>query len=121
MVLRLTLACKDKIMLYSSNMTHEEFYRVNGTLTPERIDSMFEKCDEAEAWQDLTPCIQEAHSCFIEEDFLQKEILKLQAFAKRLRGDNKAELLQLIEDMEGEITQAIASAEYGVSELNKCL
>lgn len=108
-------------MLDSINMTHEEFYRVNGTLTPERIDSMFNKCDEAEAWQDLTPCIQEARSCFIEEDFLQNHIQQLQAFAKRRRGDNKAVLLDLIECMEGDITQAIASAEYGASELNKCL
>lgn len=108
-------------MIDSYNMSNEEFYRVNGTLTPARIDAMFSKVDEAEAWEDLTPCIQEAKSCFIDEDFLQSTVLRLQEFAKRLRGDNRQDLLKIVEDMEHDIGQAIASAEYGASELDKCL
>lgn len=110
-------------MIHSSNMTHEEFYRVNGTLTPERIDSLLDEKGTLEAFdvREYVPCAQEAKGCFIGEDFMQEHLDDLKDIAKRLRGDNRNSLLMLIDRMESTIQEACQSAEYGASELDKII
>lgn len=110
-------------MIQASNMTHEEFYRVNGTLTPERIDAILSERDTLEAFdvREFAPCAQEARGCFIAEDFAQEHLYDLRDIAKRLRGDNRNSLLMLIERLESTIQEACQSAEYGASELDKII
>lgn len=110
-------------MIDSANMTHEEFYRVNGTLTPERIDSLLDEQSNLESFdvREFTAYAQEARGCYIGEDFAQEHLDDLRDIAKRLRGDNRNSLLMLIDRLQDSVKEAVGNAEYGASELDKII
>lgn len=63
--------------------------------------------------------LDEARAQFPNEDFLCSVLDDLQGMAKRLRGDNRADLQRIIEALT-EIQDSVArDSEYGVDELRK--
>lgn len=110
-------------MIEASNLSHKEYFRLNGALSVERTEAMFEEVAEAQAYdvREFADYAIEAQCGFSDEDFLQDEVSDLYAFAKRLRGDNKKDLLSIIEAIENALQQHKNSVEFGYEQLNKII
>jgi hypothetical protein len=107
----------------SSNLTHEEYFHLNGALSKERTEQLITELEEAQAFdvREYASEAQEACAGFPEEDCLQQCILDLQDFAKRLRGENKKDLLMLVEALQHMQSEIASNAEYGYSKLSKII
>jgi hypothetical protein len=110
-------------MIDCANMTHLEVYRVNGTLSTERLESLLDASEQAidtdvSNWK---ATLQEARSCYLSEDFLDARISDLQALAKSLRGNNRQALFDIIATIQDDVLQAVQSSEYGADEIGKIL
>ena len=108
--------------IYATNMTHAEYFRVNGTLPAERIEALLDIASNEDQfignWVDT---IQEARGCYVPEDFLQSRITELQALAKSMRGANRQALFDIVARIEDDIREQVQSSEYGADELGKIL
>ena len=65
--------------------------------------------------------INEAMGQFPAEDFLAGPIERLHEMAKRLRGDNRATLLEIIKQLDDIAQCTISADDYGRSELHKAI
>lgn len=106
-------------MSYSSTFTPEEHYKLNGSLTPEQLDELFDAADRLSELGGIETYIDEAQGQYPEEDFLADDIADLQAIAKNMRGTNRQLLLDAIEALEQKALDVGRSAEYGREELAK--
>jgi hypothetical protein len=104
----------------ATNLTNEEYYRLNGTLSAERIESLLNITANVD---DSSPAayIEEAMGTFPKEDFLESVIKKVRAVAKRVRGDNKDDLDQILLDLEDLQSSVNNNSDYGRSELDNAL
>ena len=104
----------------SSNMTHEEYFRLNSILSIERTEQVLHALQEAQALdvREYAAYTQEARSGFASEDFLVPEVILLRHLAKHLRGDNKQDLLVIIEVIENELQQLQSGTEYANDQLS---
>lgn len=107
-------------MTYISNLSPAEEYRLNGTLSCETIETLLESHAKFEAVQDVGN-LDEARGCFPEEDCLQEHIEDLRRVAKGMRGDNRALLLGLAEELEDTQAEIAVASEYGISEIKAYL
>lgn len=107
----------------ASHLSHEEYVHLNGALSAERTEQILSEYDEAIAMdvREFAPYAQEARAGFAEEDFLQEDVNDLYAFAKRLRGENKKDLLSYIEAIEFKLQELRNSVEYGNEQLSKII
>lgn len=107
----------------SSNLSHAEYFHLNGNLSVERTEQALNDLHEAQSFdvREYAPYAQEARSGFVQEDFLLPEIGSLRDFSKRLRGDNKKELLEYIEAIENELQQLQSSQEYAQEQLENII
>lgn len=103
------------------NLTHAEQYRINGTLSAEAIESLLDTSEALEKAGGVTSQLSEALGCFPAEDFLASFIDDLHELAKRLRGDNRAEAMRLIESAEDLQQCVFNEGDYGRSELREAL
>lgn len=104
-------------------MTPREEFRLNGTLSETTIEALIVEHEDAPAVEfDSVECwIKEAKGCFPAEDFLTSVRNDILTIANRLRGQNKLQLLDLVQKL-GEIESEISQqAEYGSTELRKAL
>lgn len=92
-------------MIDCSNMSHEEYYRVNGTLSPARTEQVLDDLLQLDALETVKAYTTDAHSGYLEEDFLSGQIKSLRALAKSLRGPNRQALLDIISSMEDSILE----------------
>lgn len=102
-----------------SNVTHEEFYRLHGCLTHQRIEDLLNNQANTPDFDDVLTHIQEAKAQYPLEDSLHEVEVELVALIKNLRGNNKTkanEILQLLLQFQLELFH---SAEYGKEELTK--
>ena len=76
-----------------------------------------ETCREAMSSADFA--IDEAMAQFPDEDFADDVIGSLIALSKHLRGENRAELLKIMGELQNLADQVALSAEYGIDELRK--
>ena len=107
------------MLIINSNLTNREAYSQYGKLTDERMEALFEVESAIDNLSGGECYVQEAIAQFPDEDFLEVVIENLQATYKKLRGDNKENLKEVIESLEDlQISQARAT-EYAVEELNK--
>ena len=108
-------------MIDSSNLTHEECFRLNGSLSAARINEMLDTHSAYESATECKPCIQEARGSYPAEDFLSGVIEKLNDLRKHLRGDNREALGTIIESLDDLAQTTFYGSEYGRAELDKAL
>jgi hypothetical protein len=106
-------------MYIASNLTPREAYRLNGQLSHELIESLLDTVETVEGAEGVSCHVQEAIGCFPKEDFLASFIDDLYKLSKRLRGENKAEALHLIEKAEDLQQCVFNEGDYGRSELRE--
>jgi len=106
-------------MLNASNLTAAEVFRINGALPVELQETLLRKAEQLDEARACVAHVQEAAGQYPDEDFLQDAISDLQTLAKRMRGDNRADLLALVEKLETIQTDAHNSTSYGLDELSK--
>lgn len=109
--------------IHFSSMTPREEFRLNGTLCEKTIEALIVQHEDESGLQieSAKVYVKEAKGCFPEEDFLTSVRSEIRTIANRLRGRNKDELLELVEQLgniESEINQ---QSEYGNDELKKAL
>lgn len=107
----------------SSNLTHKEYFHLNGALSVERQEEILESLVDHESMnvQEYAPYAQEASGQYPAEDFLAEHVSDLWALSKRLRGDNKQELTKIIQSIEDALQCQVYATEYGRSELHKII
>lgn len=103
------------------SLSPAEHFRVHGTLPTNAIEDLLEAVKSADVLDDIEAHIEEARGCFLEEDFGQRTKDRLHDLAKRLRGDNKLEVLAILEELTEDIDQEVKSGEYGYDEFKKAL
>jgi hypothetical protein len=101
-------------------MTDDEFYRLNGTLSPERIERLLDLTIHIDG-SNPSNYIEEATATFPKEDFLEAVLKKLNRIAKNVRGDNRTDINDVIETLEQLATDTYNTSEYGRSELDNAL
>lgn len=105
--------------MYISNMTASEEYRMTGTVTGERLEALLDR--ELVDTEGAMVHIDEAKSCFMDEDFLSPSLKKLGEFAKQLRGSNREALLAIVEELEESVSSEFHNGDYGRDELEKAI
>lgn len=122
-------------MIDSSALTHEEAFRLNGTLSEQRIEALLEEAAGAPHAEDIGPKVDEARGQFPDEDFFsecEEELLghldALKELAKSVRGNNKAEIQSIIDRLEQclatvkrKVEEVVNSAEEGRIGLSEAL
>ena len=103
----------------ATNLTNQEYYRLNGTLSAERIEDLLRFDCAIDSSSDPSAYIDEAEGCFPKEDFLEHIIKKVRAVSKRVRGENKDDLDQILIDLEDLQSSVNNDSEYGRDELRK--
>ena len=63
--------------------------------------------------------VDEAHAAYPAEDFAHEVIADLQGFAKRLRGENRADLLAIVNALAELQHQTFLSTDHGREELSE--
>lgn len=101
----------------NSTLTADEYYRLNGTLDPSRIEALLSLSGLMNVIYDVDCSISEAKAQFPEEDFLSPMIERMQAFSKNMRGPNREAMLRLIEQAEEIQSSTHRATEYGLLEL----
>lgn len=111
------------MFIESSNLSHAEYFLLNGALSEERTEQALTDLDEAISLdvREYAPYAEEARSGFASEDFMQEEVSDLHYFAKRLRGNNKEEFLTYIENIETKLQELRGQVEYGNEQLSKII
>ncbi len=96
---------------------------MNGALSEDRTEQALADLQQAQSMdvRGYVPYAEEARSGFSNEDFMQEEVSDLHYFAKRLRGNNKEELLQYIENIENKLQELRGQVEYGNEQLSKII
>lgn len=105
-------------MYQSYNLTNREAYRM-GCLSDESIEAMIDFQETVEAVEGVTCHIQEARGSLLGEDFLAGFIDELYTLSKRLRGENKAEAVRLIESAESLQYELHCQQDYARDELRQ--
>ena len=102
----------------ASNLTDAEYYKLNGTLSAERIESLLFFTDGfSKKLYGINIKISEAKGCFPDEDAVDKIVDRLRRLQDNLRGNNKETLDEIISDFDEIVTSTNQSSEYGFSEL----
>lgn len=109
--------------IHYSNMTPQEEFRINGTLCEPTIESLLNLHEDLNN-SDVAGAIvyiKEARGSYPAEDFLTTTISRLRNLSNRVRGQNKTELLDIIERLQVIESQTYNESEYGSDELRKAL
>lgn len=105
--------------MFGINYTDKEIFRLTGALPGERLEALLERAEELENAVDIEAHISEALGQYPAEDFLQEPINRLNQLAKRLRGENRAEVTYIIEMLDDIAQCTFNAGEYGKDELHK--
>ena len=100
-----------------SSLTNKEYFRMYGTLSPDRIEELLYDPSTEIDLAGAVAKIEEGIRQFPEEDFVYNIIECLQTLAKRLRGANREELLSIINAAEDALQCQFYATEYGRREL----
>ena len=110
-----------------SNLSHEEYYKLNGNLSPKRIEDILDaqaNLPPGEALSTVRGEIQESQVCDIGEDILTEIIMDAEYLAKWCKGENKAvatKLLEKIRQMEIQLQSALEYHNEKVKSAIECL
>lgn len=120
---KIVSSCERKIMIEASNLSHTEYFRLNGQLSSERVEQLLDDSKIAIELdvREFAPYAQEASGQFPSEDFLHEIVSDLYYLAKRMRGETKKELLGIIESLEDALQCQANASDYGRGELSKII
>lgn len=104
-----------------SNITAKEEFRLTGTVSGDRLDELLDRSEALDKLEGLDAHIEEAKCQYPAEDFLSGITDRLHELAKRLRGDNRQEVLGIIEALDDIGQTTFYASDYGRSELGKAL
>lgn len=102
-------------------LTPEENYRIKGVVPREQMVQLLDDAARLESIEDIEGDLSEAKGCYPDEDFLHMEIAELREWAKRLRGENKDDFLELIDRIEGSRDAQNQTAEHGAELITRAL
>ena len=102
-------------MRYFSTMTLEEELKYTGGIAFERLLCALEKSTVAA--DDIYPVLKEVSAQFPDEDFLSPVTARLRILAKYLRGANKREVMQIVEQLDDIAMNTHLATEYALSEM----
>lgn len=103
------------------NLTHEEYFRIYGTLTEQRISELLDEVSAAPNVESVAIHINEGMGQFPAEDFLEAIKTRLVELQKNVRGQNKEDLKGIIEALDDVAQTTFYAAEAGRDELQKAL
>ena len=103
------------------NITAEEEFRMAGQVTGDRLQELLKYSEAASKFDDLESKVREAYAQYPAEDFLSDIKARLHELAKRLRGQNKEELLGIIECLSDVDQCTFYATECGTTELDDAL
>lgn len=120
-------------MYISSNLTPEEALRLHGRVSDEQMNELLETHAAYEYVTGAAAHIEEARGGYVDEDFLngplrslEEHMRGLHVLLKKVRGENKEQVQQLIDSLketiiaiEGEKDEMVRSGEYSLEELEK--
>ena len=104
-----------------SNLTMAEHYRLFGTLSEQHVEEVLAKGLDDFDPSDVSVHINEAMCGMYSEDFLAHHINSLYEFKKRLRGQNREALQDIINEMESSAQDLFNEGDYARDELRKAL
>ncbi|MGE8165211.1 hypothetical protein ACQKRQ_34310 [Paraburkholderia sp. NPDC080076] len=105
----------------ASGLSNAEFYRLNGTMSIDRIEALLDREAAAPDLGGVACDVDEAKAGFPDEDCAAALIERMQKLAKRMRGDTRRELLELVAELETLQTSLANSAEYGCEKLKSAI
>jgi hypothetical protein len=103
------------------NLTHEEYFRMYGTLTEQRISDLLDEASAAPNVEGATIHINEGMAQFPAEDFLEPIKTRLIELQQNVRGANKDTLQGIIEALDDLAQITFYAADAGRDELQKAL
>lgn len=110
-------------MIEASNLTHAEYFHLNGKLSEDRTEAILSNLHDAETLdvREYASYAQEACSGFPDEDFLADVISDLHYLAKNMRGNNKEQMLHIINKLDDIAQCQFNAADYGREQLHKII
>lgn len=105
----------------ASNMTHAEYFRLNGTLNEARCRDLIDLSGEVDSVSGIDAQIEEGMAQYPAKDFLAGIMDRLHALTKTMRGANRDDLKGIIEALDDLAQTTFYASEYGREELNKAL
>lgn len=108
-------------MHHLSHLTPDERERYAYLAGQAQLAELCEFQSQTEDLCSVEPHLSEARGCYMPEDFLHGPLKDLRAIAKRLRGENRAELERIAQAIEEARDEQARSSEYGRDELDKAL
>lgn len=101
----------------TTNMTDEEVFRMTGNLPPDRVEKLLNRQDTEEIINSINVYASEARMT-VEEDFLSDQTTRLFEIAKKLRGDNRKDLEEVIEEIRLSVQEMVNAASYSNEQLD---
>lgn len=98
-----------------SNLSHEEYYKINGSLSPKRIEDILDtqaNLPPREALNTVRGEIQESQVSGIGEDTLTDIITDVEYLTKWCKGENKSVAMKLLEKLRQMEIQMQSALEY---------
>lgn len=108
-------------MYINHNMTAREALRIHGTVPLDKLEDLLDREDALKEVQEIDANLKEAMAQYPAEDFLQTPINRLHELAKRLRNENRQEVLAIIGQLDDIAQCTFYAADYGRDELRKAL
>lgn len=99
---------------FSSLSSREEF-ALNGTLSAETIEQLLDVADDYAAWEDKLPLLQDAICQYPVEDCLSDISWQLRCLAELLKGERKAHVERIMEEVRAKERELYHSAEEGIA------
>lgn len=98
-----------------SSLSHEEYYKINGNLSPKRIEDILDaqaNLPTRDALDIVKGEIEESQVCGIGEDILTDIITDAEYLAKWCKGENKLVAIKLLEKIRQMEIQVQSALEY---------
>ncbi len=100
-------------MIEGTNLSNNEYYKLNGSLSSDRIEALLDLDGLMEFVSGTHYYLEEAQGQFPEEDFLCGVVNKLHKLADKLRGDNKAAVLDIVDLVFGALGLGLYMERHG--------
>lgn len=101
------------------SLTPREHMKLHGALPADQLEDLIDWQERTADVSDVACHLTEAGGQYPAEDFLSGPIARLHALAKKIRGDNRSDLLAIIEALDDVAQTTFSAADYGRSELHK--
>ena len=111
--------CYNSFMNQTTHLTPAEYFQQTGAIHQSHAEILLDAYESGESVADTIHYVEDAKSYFPQHDFLDRIIDDLQDLKKRLRGDNKETLDNILDKIDQLVTNTIQATEEGLDNLNK--